>query len=94
MKHSFEHCEQYEDILEKLRSRLFFSIGKSEFSCKLFLRLFLVEDELQECRQIISKIFEEYSLSKKRFKTAYFFFSFFFLTTESDTYALLLRYKS
>ena len=39
VKHSFEHCEQYEDILEKLRSRLFFSIGKNEFSCKPFFEV-------------------------------------------------------
>ena len=28
-----------------------------------------VEDEFQECRQIINEIFEEYILSTKRFKT-------------------------
>ena len=55
-----------------LRSRLFFGTGNSEFSCKLFLEV-KVEDEFQECRQIISEIFEEYILSTKRFKTQYIY---------------------
>ena len=67
MKHFIEECEQYEEILEKLRSRLFFGTGNSEFSCKLFLEVKV--DEFQECRQIINEIFEEYILSTKRFKT-------------------------
>ena len=37
MKHFIEECEQYEEIREKLRSRLFFGTGNCEFSCKLFL---------------------------------------------------------
>ena len=68
VKHFIEDCEQYEEIGEKLRSRLFFGTGNSEFSCKLFLEV-KVEDEFQECRQIINEIFEEYILSTKRFKT-------------------------
>ena len=68
VKHFIEECEQYEEIREKFRSRLFFGTGNSEFSCKLFLEV-KVEDEFQECRQIISEIFEEYILSLKRFKT-------------------------
>ena len=68
MKHFIEDCEQYEEIREKLRSRLFFGTGNSEFSCKLFLEV-KVEDEFQESRQIINEIFEEYILSTKRFKT-------------------------
>ena len=43
MKHFIEECEQYEEIREKLRSRLFFGTGNSEFSCKLFLEV-RVED--------------------------------------------------
>ena len=57
MKHFIEECEQYEEIREKLRSRLFFGTGNSEFSCKLFFEVKL-EDEFQECSQIISEIFE------------------------------------
>ena len=38
------------------------------FSCKLFLEV-KVEDEFQECRQIISEIFEEYIVNTKQFKT-------------------------
>ena len=68
VKHFIEDCEQYEEIREKLRSRLFFGTGNSEFSCKLFLEV-KVEDEFQECRQIINEIFEEYIFSTKRFKT-------------------------
>ena len=30
MKHFIEECEQYEEIREKLRSRLFFGTGKIE----------------------------------------------------------------
>ena len=37
VKHFIEDCEQYEEIREKFRSRLFFGTGNSEFSCKLFL---------------------------------------------------------
>ena len=43
MKHFIEECEQYEEIREKLRSKLFFCSGKSEFSSKLFLEV-KVED--------------------------------------------------
>ena len=68
MKHQMKECEQYGEIREKLRSRLFFGTGNSEFSCKLFLEV-KVEDEYQECRQIINEIFEEYILKTKRFKT-------------------------
>ena len=60
--------DHYEEIQERLRSRLLFGTGNSEFSCKLFL-VAKVEDEFQECRQVISEIFEEYILSTKRFKT-------------------------
>ena len=56
VKHFVEECEQYEEIQEKYRSRLFFGTGNSKFSCKLFLEV-KVEDEFQECRQIISEIF-------------------------------------
>ena len=57
VKHYSEYCEQYEEIREKLKSRLFFCMGNGEFSCKLFLEV-KVEDDFQECRKIISEIFE------------------------------------
>ena len=68
VKHFIEEREQYEEIGEKLMSRLFFGTGNSELSFKLFLEV-NVEDEFQECRQIISEIIEKYILSTKRFKT-------------------------
>ena len=37
MKHYDEDFEQYGEIRETFRSRLFFGIGNSEFTCKLFL---------------------------------------------------------
>ena len=39
MKHLIEECEQYEEIREMLRSRLFYGTGNSEFSRKLFLEV-------------------------------------------------------
>ena len=45
VKYFIEECEQYEEIQEKLRSRLFFCTGtSSKFSSKLFLEV-NVEDE-------------------------------------------------
>ena len=42
MKHYDEDFEQYGKIREKLRSRLLFGIGRSEFTCKLFLEVKVV----------------------------------------------------
>ena len=47
MKHYIEDCEQYVEIREKLKSKMFFTIGRSEFSCKMFLEV-KAEDDLQE----------------------------------------------
>ena len=57
--HYIEDCEQYEEIREMLRSRLFYGTGSSEFSCKLFLGV-KVKDELQEYREIINEVFDQY----------------------------------
>ena len=56
------------DIREKLMSKMFFTIGSSEWSCKVFLEV-KAEDGLQECREILNEIFDKYILSTKRFKT-------------------------
>ena len=56
------------DIREKLMSKMFFAIGSSEWSCRIFLEV-KAEDDLQECREILNEIFDDYILSKKRFKT-------------------------
>ena len=58
-------------------SKMFFAIDSSEFSCKMFLEV-KAEDDLQECREILNEIFEEYNLSTKRFKKSIIFFFFFF----------------
>ena len=68
VKHYIEDCEQHVEIRERLMSKLFFTIGSSEWSCKMFLEV-KAEDDLQECREILNEIFEEYILSTKRFKT-------------------------
>ena len=47
-------------IREKLKSKLFFAIGSSEFSCRMFLEV-NAEDDLQEC-QVKFEIFKEYIL--------------------------------
>ena len=47
VKHYIEDCEQYVEIREKLKSKMFFTIGRSEFSCKMFLEV-KAEDDLQE----------------------------------------------
>ena len=67
-----EDCVQHVDIREKLMSKMFFAINSSEFSCKMFFEVKAVDD-IQECREILNEIFEEYILSTKRFKTQYFF---------------------
>ena len=72
MKHYIEDCEQHVEIREKLMSKMFFTTGSSEISCKMFLEV-KAEDDLQECREILNGIFEEYILSIKRFKIQYFF---------------------
>ena len=72
VKHYIEDCEQHVEIREKLMSKMFFTIGSSKFSCKMFLEV-KAEDDLQECREILNEIFEEYILSTKRFKTQFFF---------------------
>ena len=69
MKHYIEDCEQYVEIGEKLKSKMFFTIGRSEFSCKMFLDM-KAEDSLTG--KILNEIFEEYILSTK-IKTQYFF---------------------
>ena len=74
VKHYIEDCEQHVEIRERLMSKMFFTIGSSEFSCKMLLEV-KAEDDLQECREILNEIFEEYILSTKRFKTQYFFFN-------------------
>ena len=76
MKHYIEDCEQHVEIREKFMSKIFFTVGSSEFSCKMFLEV-KAEDDLQECREILNEIFEEYILSTKRLKTQ-IFFNFFF----------------
>ena len=68
VKHYIEDCEQHVEIRERLMSKMFFTIGSSEWSCKMFLEV-KAEDDLQECREILNEIFEEYILSTKRFKT-------------------------
>ena len=82
VKHYSEDFEQYEEIRERLKSRLFFG-----FSCKLFLEN-KVEVDFQEYRKILSEIFEEYILSTKRFKTQFKKKEKRFLATEPDTHAL------
>ena len=59
--------KKHVDIIEKLMSKMFFAIGSSEWSCKLFLEV-KAEDDLQDCREILNEIFDEYILSTKRFK--------------------------
>ena len=66
--HYIEDCEQYEEIREMLRSRLFYGTGISEFFCKLFLGV-KVKDELQEYREIINEVFDQYISNTNRFKT-------------------------
>ena len=39
--------------------KMFFTIGSSEFSCQMFLEV-KAEDDLQECREILNEILEEY----------------------------------
>ena len=70
VKHYSEDFEQYEEIRERLKSRLFFGIGNGGFSCKLFLEV-KEEADFQEYRKILNEIFEEYILSTKRFKTQF-----------------------
>ena len=73
VKHYIEDCEQHVEIRERLMSKMFFTIDSSDWSCKMNLEV-KAEDDLQECREILNEIFEEYILSTKRFKTQYFFF--------------------
>ena len=63
MKHYIEDCEQHVEIRERLMSKMFFTIDSSEWSCKMFLEV--KADDLQECREILNEIFEEYILSTK-----------------------------
>ena len=51
-----------------LRSRLFYGTGSSEFSCKLFLGVKMT-NELQEYREIINEVFDQYISNTNRFKT-------------------------
>ena len=53
VKHYKEDCEQHVNIREKLMSKMFFAIGISEWSCKIFLEV-KAEDDLQECREILN----------------------------------------
>ena len=55
-------------ILEIKQTRLFYGTGSSEFSCKLFLGV-KVKDELQEYREIINEVFDQYISNTNRFKT-------------------------
>lgn len=80
MTHYIEDCEQYEEFREILRPRLFYGTGTSKFSCKLFLGV-KVKDELQEYRDIITEVFDQYISNTKRFKTKVF------STTDSGTHA-------
>ena len=52
MKHFIEEYEQYEEIREKLRFRLFYGTGNSEFSCKLEVK---VEDEFKNVDKSLVK---------------------------------------
>ena len=45
VKHYIEDCEQHVEIKERLMSKMFFTIGSSEFSCKMFLEV-KAEDDL------------------------------------------------
>ena len=55
-------------ILEIKQTRLFYGTGSSEFSCKLFLGV-KVKDELQEYREIMNEVFDQYISNTNRFKT-------------------------
>ena len=61
MKHCIKDCEQYGEIREKVRSRLFVGIGSGDFSCKLFLEVKVEVNSRNVDKS--NKLFEEFFIS-------------------------------
>ncbi|MCG7878799.1 MAG: reverse transcriptase domain-containing protein [Candidatus Thiodiazotropha endolucinida] len=66
VQHFIEECKTYDDIRERLRTRLFYSCGISDFTMKLFLEV-IKEDPLKPYREVINSIFEEFLAETGRF---------------------------
>lgn len=66
VRHFIEDCERYEDIRERLRTRLFRMCGIGEFTAELFLGV-RKEDPYEPERGNLQTILEEYLRETKRF---------------------------